>query len=172
MARRMPPEVHYPDLVAPLGWLSGRQGLQVRFVPPDAPADDPDVTIVVSPLVPRQPLLPPPDQVIEEAIFAEERQRFEIITKKGPFSEKTASGLTGVSFEVLGYPRPRWPREKRLYVMYADEICYYAVSYLAREASFSTHVETFWVAARSLRPFRGRLVPPTGPSPTATLYSD
>jgi hypothetical protein len=168
----MPPEVHYPDLVAPPGWSAGTQGLQVRLVPPGAFLDDADVAIVISPLVPRQPLLPPPAQLIEEAIFTESRRRFEVVSQKGPTPDKTQTGLAGVSYEVVGYPRPRWPREKRNYVIYSDTLCYYAVSYLAREEKWKQHVEAFWAAARSIRPFRGRMLAPTAASPVATLYSD
>ena len=168
----MPPEVHYPDLVTPPGWLSGTQGLQVRLVPPRSTLDDADVAIIISPLVPRQPLLPPPSQIIEEAIFAESRQRFEVVSQKGPTPEKSTTGLVGVAYEVLGYPRPRWPREKRNYVMYADSLCYYGISYLAREEVWKQHVEAFWAAARSIRPFRGKIIAPSAPSPIATLYSD
>ena len=168
----MPPEVHYPDLVAPTGWGSGTQGLQVRLVPPGASVDDASVAIVISPLVPRQPLLPPPDKLIEEAIFAEARRRFEVISQKGPTPEKAASGLVGVAYEVLGYPRPRWPREKRNYVMYSDSLCYYGISYLAREESWKEHIDAFWATARSIRPFRGKILSPTAASPIATLYAD
>ena len=127
---------------------------------------------MISPLVPRQPLLPPPSQLIEEAIFAESRRRFEVVTQKGPTPEKSTTGLTGVAYEVVGYPRPRWPREKRIYVMYADSLCYYGVSYLAREERWKDHVEAFWATARSIRPFRGRILTPTAASPIATLYAD
>jgi hypothetical protein len=168
----MPPEALYPDLVAPTGWTAGAQGMQVRLVPPGARVDDADVAIVISPLVPRQPLLPPPEKLIEDAISAESRTRFEVTSKKGPTADKTASGLGGVWFEIGGYPRPRWPREKRIYVMYADSLCYYGISYLAREDRWKEHAERFWAAARSIRPFRGRVLKPTAASPIATLYAD
>ncbi len=165
-------DVRYPDLVPPPTWVGGTQGLQVRLVPPRTSIDDAAVAIVVSPLVPRNPLLPPPDKLIEEAIFTESRRRFEVVSQKGPTAEKTTTGLTGVAYEVLGYPRPRWPREKRIYVMYADSLCYYGISYLAREEVWKDHVDRFWATARSIRPFRGRVIQPSGVSPLATLYSD
>jgi hypothetical protein len=168
----VPPEVHYPDLHPPAGWPYFRQELQIRLVPPGNTLDSADSTIVVSPLVPRQPTTPSPEELIEAALFAEERERFEIVTRKGPEKVKAASGLEGISFEVLGFVRPRSPNERRLYVMFADEICLYAVSYLAWERSFDRHLAAFWETARSLRPFRGTLLYPTGMSPLATLYSD
>jgi hypothetical protein len=168
----VPPELHYPDLIAPTGWQSALQGLQVRLVPPGDTLADADVAIIVSPLVPRQPLLPPPAEVIEDAIFTESRQRLEVTSQKGPIPEKTTSGLVGVAYEVEGFVRPVSAPERRIYAMYADSLCYYAVSYLARATAFAAHVQTFWAAARSIRPFRGRVLPPTGPSPTAVLYSE
>jgi hypothetical protein len=168
----VPPDVHYPDLTPPTGWDSALQGLQVRIVPPGETLAEADVSIIVSPLVPRQPLLPPPADLIAEALFTESRQRLDIVSQKGPTPDKTLGGLLGVSFEVECYVRPFSPREKRVYVMYSDAICCYAVSYLARAPSFAKHLPAFWAAARSIRPFRGKLLHPSGPSPTATLYSD
>ncbi len=168
----MPPEVHYPDLTPPSGWTAATQGLQVRLVPAGDTLADADVAIIVSPLVPRQPLLPPPEKLIEEALFAESRQRLEITAQSGPKPEKTVSGLAGVAVEVEGYVRPASAPERRIYVMYADSLCYYGVSYLARATQFDAHVADFWATARSIRPFRGRLLPPTGPSPLAMLYSE
>lgn len=168
----MPPEVHYPDLVPPSGWHSAQQGLQVRLVPPRETLADASVAIIVSPLVPRQPLLPPPAQLIEEAIFEEARQRLEIVAQKGPTPDKTATGLAGVSYELQAFVRPLSAPERRIYAMYFDSLCYYGISYLARETAFAQHVNAFWTTARSIRPFRGRVLHPTGPSPLAALYSD
>ncbi len=168
----MPPELHYPDLSTPVGWPYHRQGLQIRLVPPGRTLDDAETMIVVSPLVPRQENLPPPDKLVEAAIFTEARQRLEVVSQKGPTPVTSSAGLEGVSYEVLGYVRPRFPREKRIYVMYADTLCYYAVSYLATEPAYDQHAETFWTVAKSIRPFRGRRLAPTAQSPIASLYSD
>jgi hypothetical protein len=168
----VPPELHYPDVATPVGWPYFRQGLQIRLVPPGRNLDDAETMIVISPLVPRQDGLPPPDKLIEAAIFAEARQRFEVVSQKGPAAVASQAGLEGVSYEVLGYVRPRFPREKRIYVMFADPICYYAVSYLATEPAFERDAAIFWKTARSMRPFRGHKLAPSGPSPLATIYSD
>ena len=168
----MPPGIHYPDLVPPPGWVAGAQGLQVRLVPPGETLAGSDCAIIVSPLVPRQPLLPPPEKLVEETLFTEARHRLEITKQKGPTAQKAASGLAGVSYEVDGYVRPRSAPEKRIYVIYSDSLCYYAIAYLARATAFEAHVADFWATARSVRPFRGRAVAPTSASPTATLYSD
>jgi hypothetical protein len=168
----VPPDIHYPDVATPVGWPYYRQGLQIRVVPPGRTLDDANTMIVVSPLVPRQDTLPEPDKLVEAAIFTESRQRFEIVTQRGPTAIKAQSGLEGIYYEVLGYVRPRFPREKRIYVMYADPLCYYAVSYLSSETSFETHVETFWKMAKSVRAFRGHKLIPTGPSPLAIIYGD
>jgi hypothetical protein len=168
----VPPDVHYPDLAPPAGWPYFRQDLQIRIVPPGTTPDSAEATIVVSPLVPRQATTPPPGELIEEALFHEERERFEIVSRKGPDKVKAASGLEGVAVEVVGFVRPRSPHERRLYVMYGDEICLYAVSYLAWDRAFDRYVEAFRETARSVRPFRGTLLHPTGQSPVALLYRD
>ncbi|HKA87464.1 MAG TPA: hypothetical protein VKE22_07345 [Haliangiales bacterium] len=163
--------IHYPDLTPPPGWTHVRLGLQVRLIPPgESPATSP-TSIVVSPLVPRQPNIPPPEKLIEEAIFYEAREHFEVQEQKGPSSVKAASGLTGVSYEVVGYPRPVYPRERRVYVMYADALCYYGVSYLAQEDQFGLHDKLFWAVAKSVRPFQGAVVKPDLTSPLG-IYHD
>jgi hypothetical protein len=157
--------IHYPDLTPPPGWTQARVGLQVRLCPPDATADTSPVAIVISPLVPRQPNIPPPEKLIEEAIFYESREHFEVQEQKGPSSVKAASGLAGVSYDVVGYPRPAFPRERRIYVMYADAVCYYGVSYVAAEDAFAAHEKLFWTVAKSVRPFVGQIVKPEIVSP-------
>jgi hypothetical protein len=164
--------VHYPDVTAPPGWPYFRQALQIRVVPPGATPDTAEATMVISPLVPRLASTPPPAELVEAALFAEQRARLELTEQKGPAKLKAASGLEGISFEVAGFVRPMAPIEKRIYVMYADALCYYAVSYLAWEQTFARHVDAFWAMARSVRPFRGRQIPPSGPSPLALLYND
>src|SRR6266581_7086032 len=109
--------IHYPDVTPPPGWTHFRLGLQVRLIPPGDTGDTALAAIVISPLVPRQPNVPPSEKLIEEAIFYEAREHFEVEDQKGPSSVKSASGLTGVSYEVVGYPRPAFPRERRVYVM-------------------------------------------------------
>lgn len=168
----MPPDVFYPDLTAPPGWPYYRQGLQIRVVPPGATLDSAEATIVVSPLVPRQPSTPPPEELVEDAIFAEQRARLEVTDRKGPTKLKAASGLEGIALEIVGFVRPTGPVERRAYVMYGDALCYYAVTYLAWEQTFARHVEAFWTVAKSVRPFRGRHIAPSGPSPLGMLYSD
>jgi hypothetical protein len=166
----VPPELHYPDVVTPLGWPYYRQGMQIRVVPPGSTLEGAEATIVISPLVPRAGM-PEPDEIVESAIFAEARHRLEIVTQKGPMNTKGAE-IDGIYYEVTGYVRPQFPREKRIYVMYSDSLCYYAISYLAPEATFERHVETFWKVARSIKPFRGAVIMPSGPSPLAIIYSD
>ena len=166
------PDVHYPDLVTPTGWPYFRQGLQIRVVPPESTLETAEATIVISPLVPRMPTMPSPEALVDAALLEEARQRFEIEGRKGPDRARSDGGLDGISLEVTGFVRPNSPLERRLYVMYADTLCFYAVSYLAWAETFATHLEAFWATARSLRPFRGRHLPPTGPSPDANIYGD
>jgi hypothetical protein len=168
----VPSGVQYPDLQPPPRWNHFRQGLQVRLIPPEARPEDAPASIVVSPLVPRLPHLLPIDKLVEAAIFAESRQRFEVLSQKGPQKAKAEAGLTGVIYEIHGYPRPQFPREKRIYVMYADEVCYYGLSYLAAEAAYDAHLQTFWAVAGSVRPYQGRLVVAQGASPLGAMYQE
>jgi hypothetical protein len=159
--------IHYPDLTPPPEWTQVHVGLQVRLVPPGETAASSAAAIVISPLVPRQPNIPPPEKLIEEAIFYEAREHFEVQEQKGPTTVKSAAGLAGVSFDVVGYPRPAFPRERRVYVMYADALCYYGVSYVAAEDAFAKHEKLFWAVAKSVRPFHGSVIKPEIASPHA-----
>ena len=168
----MPPEVHYPDLVTPAGWPYFRQGLQIRVIPPERTLDSAEATIVISPLVPRLPSMPPPAELIEAAVAEEERLRFAISRRTGPDPARSDAGLEGIALELAGYVRPAGPPERRLYVMLADALCYYAVSYLAWESTWAQHLEDFNATVRSVRPFRGRHIAPSGPSPDALIYGE
>lgn len=157
--------LHYPDIVAPAGWSYFRVAAQVRLIPPATRADTAEAVIIVSPLVPRTPALPKPDQLIEEALDAEIRLRFEP-TVHGSFkTAKSDSGLAGVSLEVTGYARPRALTERRVYVVYADDLCVYGVSYLASDTAYAQHLDTFWRVAKSVKPFRGKMVQPAAWTP-------
>ncbi len=150
-------KLHYFDFEPPTGWNGFRVGNQVRLIPPNMPPDKAHHAIIVSPLVPRTKRLPPAEVLIEQALAAEAKLTgAKVEDKQGPQPVKTTTGLAGVCFDV----RVRIPAglERRLYVMYADELCYYGLSYLAEAVRFDEHVETFWTAARSIKPFTGKLV--------------
>jgi len=152
--------LHYPDLVAPSGWSYFRVAAQVRLIPPGAHAETAEATIIISPLVPRTPALASPEKLIEEALDAEIRFRFEPIARGATKPVQAASGLAGMSLEVSGYARPRALTEKRIYVVYADDVCFYGINYLASDTGYVQHLDTFWRVARSVKPFRGRVVHP------------
>jgi hypothetical protein len=152
----MPPTLHYPDLTPPAGWTYARQGSQIRLAPPGAPHVSTPAAIIVSPLVPRHEKLPPPAELIAMAITVEEKASLQVTRRMGPFPTKTDSGLAGVYFEIWGFSAPNRPEEHRLYVLFADELCYYGINYVATTAAFGEHEATFWASARSMQPFRGR----------------
>jgi hypothetical protein len=165
-----PPTLHYPDIVAPHGWTYFRAGPQIRLIPPGTRRDTATATIIVSPLVPRQPQMPAPEVLIQMAIEAEAKMSFEITAQVGPTPATTATGLAGASYDVTGYARPAGTVEHRLYVMLADALCYYGVSYLASQATFAEHTADFWAVVQSVRPFEGRVAadqtrPPVPPVP-------
>ncbi|MCE9577583.1 MAG: hypothetical protein K8W52_30820 [Deltaproteobacteria bacterium] len=169
----MPPALQYPDLVPPPEWTYFRVGAQVRLIPPGTRADTAPVAIIISPLVPRQPQMPGPEMLVRMALEAEAQASFEITAQLGPTPIETDTGLRGVSFDVTGYARPSRPVEHRLYVMLADDVCFYGISYLASPGAFETHLATFWHTVHSVRPFAGRAAAPSTPSvPPAPFAAD
>jgi hypothetical protein len=169
-----PPTLHYPDIVPPPDWTYFRVGPQIRLIPPGTRRDTATAAIIISPLVPRQPQMPAPEVLIPMAIEAEAKVSFEITAQAGPTPVETATGLSGASFDVSGYARPSGPVEHRLYVMLADPLCYYGVSYLANQAASGEHVAAFWSVVQSVRPFDGRIAPdqPRPPVPLLPFNDD
>lgn len=156
----MPPTLHYPDLTPPAGWTYVRQGSQIRLAPPGTPHALATAAIIVSPLLARHERLPPPAELIAMAITVEEKNSLQISRRLGPMATKTDSGLQGIYFEIWGFTGPNRPEEHRLYVLFADALCYYGINYVASVAAFAEHEATFWATARSIQPFRGRVAPP------------
>jgi hypothetical protein len=150
-------DLQYFDFVPPPGWNGFRLGRQVRLIPPNTSPEDATCAIIVSPLVPRSAALPPADVLIGQALDAEVALvKSEVLSKDGPTPTRSDHGLAGISYAV----RLRGPTgiERRIYVMLLDELCYYGLSYLASEATFATHEETFWTAVRTIKPFVGQIV--------------
>ncbi|MCS6914345.1 MAG: hypothetical protein NZ890_14010 [Myxococcota bacterium] len=168
----MQPLLHYPDLLPPPGWTWQRQGSHMALLPP---ADAPPATILLSPLLARHERLPAPERLIEMALALEEEIRF-AVTDRGPFHPVEAdTGLRGVYLEVGGYVRPASTPERRIYVVYVDQVCYYGINYLAPAGSFAVHQAAFWAAARSVRPVpAAALVPPQPPAASCPVghYED
>ena len=166
----MPPTLHYPDLTPPAGWTYARQGSQIRLAPPGVPHALATAAVIVSPLVARTDKLPPPAELIAMAITVEEKNSLQVTRRLGPFPTQTDSGLAGVYFEIWGFAGPNRPEEHRLYVLFADALCYYGINYVATTAAFGEHEAAFWAAARSIQPFRGRAVAPAPvePAPAAS----
>jgi hypothetical protein len=152
--------LQYPDLVVPHGWHHLRVGPQIRLMPPDAPPEEAEAVIILSPLLPRTPAVAAPDKLIEDTLDMEVRQRFEVLSRTQPKAVETTTGLKGVFIEVSGYARPKALTEKRIYVVYADSLVYYGVSYLASDTGYARQVKVFWECAKSLRPFRGKPIHP------------
>jgi hypothetical protein len=152
--------LQYPDLVVPHGWHHLRVGPQIRLVPPDAPVEEAEAVIILSPLVPRTPEMLDPESLIQETLDMEIRQRFEVLSQSATQAIETTTGLKGVFVEVSGYARPKALTEKRVYVVYADALVYYGVSYLASDTGYGRQLKVFWECAKSLRPFRGKAIPP------------
>lgn len=168
----MPPALHYPDLAAPpAGWTYARVGSQVRLTPPGNGAGAEGAAIVISPLVARQKEMPSIDRAIVAAIEAESRIRLHVLERSGPLPIRTTTGLAGCSFELRAEVRDdlrdaaqagvTWI-ERRVYIMYTDALCYYGIHYVAGEAVYEKYLKLFLEAARSLRPFQGRVIGPAG----------
>lgn len=155
----MPVALHHPDLAAPpAGWNAARVGSQIHLQPSPGGDDAGPATIVISPLVARHKGLPPMDQLIVMALEAEQMLRFQLTDRVGPTTTATTTGLQGCFYEVRGTLQPAATVERRIYVMYADALCYYGIHYLAAAASYERHLKSFWDAARSLKPFAGRVM--------------
>ena len=185
----MPPVLHYPDLGAPPpGWTYARAGSQLRLSPPGSSnAEAGSAAIVISPLVARDADrdqrhgLPAIDRLIEMAIETEEKLGLEVLERRGPNAMRTTTGLVGCSYEVRAQRPPPSPEaaapalvERRLYVMYSDALCCYGIHYLADETVYETHLKLFLDAARSLKPFSGRVTAPAaaaGPADERSLQS-
>jgi hypothetical protein len=76
----------------------------------------------------------------------------------------------GCFYEVRGHIRPSPAIERRIYVMYADALCYYGIHYLADDPSYERFLKPFWDAARSVKPFAGRVM--TQPVAAAAVTDD
>ena len=137
-----------------------RLGRQVRLIPPNTPPTEATCAVIVSPLVPRSEALPPADVLLEQTLAAETALvHTEVLSKNGPTPTKSDHGLAGISYDV----RVQGPTgiERRLYVLLVDELCYYGLNYLASEATFADHEQEFWAAVRTIKPFAGKIVPPS-----------
>jgi hypothetical protein len=170
----MPPALHHPDLAAPpMGWSYLRVGSQIRLSPPGNVDGAEGAAIVISPLVARHKGLPSIERVIAAAIDTEGKTRLQVLERSGPMAMKTTTGLAGCCFEVRGEVRGRAMDaggviERRVYVMYSDALCYYGINYLAGEAVYEKHLKLFLEAARSVKPFQGRVV--TGATEERALH--
>ena len=144
------PELAYPNLVPAPGWTGYRAGTQQRYLPPGTDPRTARVAIIVSPLVPRTPRLPPPAELIAEALAAEEKASgVTVIERIGPRPVRADAGLPGVS--LIARVRGATGVERRIYVMYEDPGCYYGISYLAAEDAYAAHEAEFWKMAGTIR---------------------
>ena len=154
----MPQTLHYPDLTAPAGWTRAPHATQVRFLPPGESPTSPTVAIYLSPLVARHPQLPSLERLIAQTIEVERDARLILNDFREPVAVSAQSGLTGICVELACTVRDTLLAERRLYVMYADALCYYGITYIAAPEVYEQHLATFWSVARSLLPFKGRAV--------------
>lgn len=153
--------LHYFDFVPPAGWIGFRKVRQVRLIPPNTHPKDAACAIIVSPLAPRGPQLPPSDVLFEQTLaFELELTGAEVVAKNGPIPTKSDHGLAGIYFDVT--LKAKTGTERRLYVLFADELCYYGLSYLSAIDKFAEHENDFWTSVRSIKPWAGRVIPPGG----------
>jgi hypothetical protein len=153
--------LHYFDFVPPPGWSGFRRDNQVRLIPPNTVPEQAACAIIVSPLVPRSAALPPAEVLFEQTLRAEcAITNAEVLTKNGPLPAHSDHGLSGVSFDV--WLKTAAGIERRLYVLLVDELCYYSINYLSSEPAFAAYELVFWAAVRTIKPFAGRIVLPSG----------
>jgi hypothetical protein len=102
-------------------------------------------------MVELRPSLPPLSQIIALAIESEARASLEINEQHGPLPVRTASGLAGCAYELVGYTRPYYPIERRRYVMVADARFAYAATYVASPELYAQHLGKLTEVVESLR---------------------
>jgi hypothetical protein len=154
-------QLHYFDFVPPSRWNGFRIGRQVRLCPPDTPPAEAKNFIVVSPLFPRAPGLPSAETLFDQALaFELQNTQAKLVRKNGPVPTKSDHGLAGIYFEAT-VEKPDHV-ENRLYVMLADDLCNYGLSYAGWTDVFDKYVDDFWTSVRTIKPFIGRLVMPAG----------
>jgi hypothetical protein len=155
--------VRFPDLTPPVQWSSFSLPPQIRLIPPGKTRETAQATIVVSPIVPRLPQLPPPERLILQALDAEAKLRLEVHARGEPEKAPSDSGLEGIAVHVEATERDGSGSQRRIYVIYQDEAFMYGINYMAFGQAYDEHLEAFWKTARSIRPFQGRVVPPSPP---------
>lgn len=149
----MLPRLVYPELTPPRGFRLSIRSSQRWLLPAEEEGVVSAVptAIIVSPLLPTHLKLPPPAQLIPMAIRAEELATLQVSERHGPVACETEDGLSGVYFAIAGFARPSGPKERRLYVLFADRNFYYGINYVAAAERFARHEATFWQVARSIR---------------------
>lgn len=154
-------QLHYFDFVPPPRWNGFRVARQVRLCPPETRPEAAVNVIVVSPLVPRSPTLPSAVELHEQKLAYETGLTgAKILSKNGPVPTKSDYGLAGMYFEeTLDIPVQS---ARRVSVLLVDEICLYNLSYGASIEAFDKHIEDFWTSVRTIKPFSGRVITPTG----------
>lgn len=148
-------------------------GTLVQYSPPEEIAERAKAAIYVSPLVARHAGLPSPERLIAMAIEAEAAQRIRLTDFREPVPFFADTGLSGLGVEIGCIVPATGARERRLYIMLSDELCYYGLNYMATPEVFLEHLALALATARSIRPFKGRAV--TGTEAVAALqkqYND
>ena len=168
----MPQPLHHPELTTPPGWTRSPHLTQIRFLPPGEPPDAPTAAIYLSPLVGRHAQLPSMERLMAQAIEVEREARLTLTDFREPRPVTTQSGLHGICVELSCTVRDTQVKEQRVYVMYADAVCYYGLTYIAAPAVFATHLPAFWAVAGSLLPFKGRVVTPAAQAAKAVSHYD
>jgi hypothetical protein len=155
----------FPDLTAPPGWIGVPFPPQVRLIPPGTTMQTAKATIIVSPIAARTPQMPPPAQLVQAAVEAESARSLDVLEQSGPEKAPSDAGLDGIAFTLRAREQGQNADQGRIYVIYHDDSFLYGINYMAFGATYTEHLATFWKVARSIRPFRGRVVPPS-PLPT------
>jgi len=153
--------IHYPELIPPVGWKTAKMGTLVQYLPPEETADLPRVSIYVSPLIARHAGLPSPDRLIAKAIEAEVARRIQLTDFREPVPFFTDTGLSGLCVEISCVVLATKARERRQYMMFSDDLCYYGINYIAAPDVYLDHLAQMQTTARSIRPFKGRVIPGT-----------
>ena len=144
----------YPDLgAAPRGWTRGQVGATLRLVPPGADLDRSRAAMIVSALVPCDPLAASPAALVERALAREVHGAgAEILYQSDPSPYQTTSGLQGVRVEATIQRTSDQQIERSALVLLQDRAWVYCFTYIADEDVYEHFRDTFNQVAASILP--------------------
>jgi hypothetical protein len=140
----------YPRFDPPAGWSSETEAQHITLRPPGTPA----VMMLAYPVAARTHGLPSPSDWLDRMMLSEIRSDFVELGHGERTEVAGPDGLVGLAWEIVGgYGRPEDLIEKRTYVVFGAADALYPFALIASVATHAAHVEPFWRAVLSVRPY-------------------